>query len=112
LTLTHKQLFCLAYPSLDRWQHWHRGNVRRVLPRYAVPIGRSSKGCKVARSEVIKNREATRRIAEAGDAFIGPSAIVPGSWPKAWMDGVYMPLLGRDEGRVSARPGMSKRKPI
>jgi hypothetical protein len=44
---------------------------------------------KAAREQAIKNRDATRRIAEAGDAFIGPSAVVPGSWPKAWIDGVY-----------------------
>lgn len=33
---------------------------------------------KAAREQAIKNREGTRRIAEAADAFIGPSAIVGG----------------------------------
>lgn len=46
-----------------------------------------------ARQEAIKDRSAVRRIAEAGDDFIGPSGVVPGSWPKAWIHGVYMPIL-------------------
>jgi hypothetical protein len=54
---------------------------------------------KAAREQAIKNRDATRRIAEAGDAFIGPSAVVPGSWPKAWIDGVYMPILNPEKLR-------------
>ena len=32
------------YPQLDRFKHWHRWSARRALLRYAVPIGRSSKG--------------------------------------------------------------------
>jgi hypothetical protein len=46
-----------------------------------------------ARRQAVRDRDATRRIAEAGDAFIGASAVVPGSWPKAWINGVYMPIL-------------------
>jgi hypothetical protein len=38
------ELLRWAYPALDRFEHWHRGNVRRVLPRYAEPVGRSSRG--------------------------------------------------------------------
>ncbi len=48
---------------------------------------------RAARKQVIKDRNATRRIAEAGDHFIGRSALVPGSWPRAWINGVYMPIL-------------------
>src|SRR5262249_2707748 len=70
-----------------------RGNSehRKKLRRHAKT--KAGYAAKVARSEVIKDREATRRIAEAGDRFIGPSAVVPGSWPKAWIDGLYMPIL-------------------
>ena len=32
------------YPHLDRFKHWHRWSARRALLRYAVPIGRSTKG--------------------------------------------------------------------
>ena len=54
---------------------------------------------KAEHGKAIREREETRRIAEAGDAFIGPSALVPGSWPKAWIGGVYMPILRPDKPR-------------
>jgi len=57
---------------------------------------------RAARRQAIRDRDATRRIAEVGDNFIGPLGVVPGSWPKAWIHGVYMPILRphkrRDDG--------------
>jgi hypothetical protein len=70
-----------------------RGNSqhRKKLRRHAKT--KAGNHDKAAREQLIKNREATRRIAEAGDAFIGPSGVVPASWPKAWIDGLYMPIV-------------------
>ena len=42
--LTMSELLPWAYPKLDHFKHWHRWSVRRALLRYAVPIGRSTKG--------------------------------------------------------------------
>jgi hypothetical protein len=54
---------------------------------------------KAERDKAMRNRKTVRRIAETGDAFIGSSAVVPGSWPKAWIDGVYMPILHPEKPR-------------
>jgi hypothetical protein len=54
---------------------------------------------KAAYDEAIRDRKKTRRIAEVGDAFIGPSGVVPGSWPKAWLHGIYMPILHPEKPR-------------
>ena len=54
---------------------------------------------KAERNKAIRDRKMTRHIAEVGDAFIGPSGVVPGSWPKAWLHGVYMPILHPEKPR-------------
>jgi hypothetical protein len=54
---------------------------------------------KAERDKAIRDRKKTRHIAEAGDAFIGPSGVVPGSWPKAWLHGIYMPILHPEKPR-------------
>ena len=54
---------------------------------------------KAERDKAIRDRKKTRHIAEAGDAFIGPSSVVPGSWPKAWLHGIYMPILHPEKPR-------------
>ena len=54
---------------------------------------------KAERNIAIRDRKTTRHIAEAGDAFVGPSGVVPGSWPKAWIHGVYMPILHPEKPR-------------
>jgi hypothetical protein len=48
------------------------------------------------RERFISNRERAKRIAEAGDAFFGRDAIIPGVYPKAWINGVYMPIFHPD----------------
>ena len=53
---------------------------------------------KALRNKAIQDRMKTRHIAEAGDAFIGPPGVVPGSWPKAWIQGVLHPEKPRDDG--------------
>jgi len=54
---------------------------------------------KALRYKAIKDRMKTRHIVETGDAFIGPPGVVPGSWPKAWIHGVYMPILHPEKRR-------------
>ncbi len=34
-----------------------------------------------------------RRIVEDADRCLGPLAIVPENWPKAWIDGLHMPIM-------------------
>lgn len=56
------------------------------------------------RAQQIRDREKTRRMIEVGDAIIGRDAIVPASWPKAWIGGpfgggVYMPLIYPEKPR-------------
>ena len=61
---------------------------------------------KAERNKAIQDRKKTRHIAEAGDAFVGPSGVVPGSWPKAWIHGVYMPITPEGTRRKSAKRPM------
>ena len=42
---------------------------------------------------LIRNRDRVRDIAQVGEAFIGRHSLVPSSWPRAWIGGVYMPIL-------------------
>ncbi len=39
--LSTTEILTRCYPAARR-QHWHYWNVRRALPRYAIPIGRGS----------------------------------------------------------------------
>ncbi len=65
---------------------------------------------KFERERFISNRERVKRASEAGDAFFGRDAIIPGVYPKAWINNVYVPILHPHAVRIGSKE-LSTKKP-
>jgi hypothetical protein len=76
-----------------------RGNSywkKHLRKRDKTKLGRQ---LRAEQDRAIAKRQRARRIVESGDVLFGRDAIIPGTYPKAWIDGVYMPILHPDRRR-------------